>query len=231
MSAIKNILRRAIRFDLDAYFLFSDSLQPERFRQYGNAYPKNLTVDFYVVERPSEDALLINLCKEGGYFGATEQVIIKNLAATSEKADKCIVVKHENQYVAMSWVALGQAADWPSFAQVPLDRKSVGLLHLSYVKPKYRGHYLQRFLDFQRKNLMAKHGFKQSVSFVGVRNISSMRNSMACNESFKLTYHFSVEVPVFKKINFFPKWNKESWKSCRTHAEKWTPFPQKLNKL
>tara|TARA_R110000850_G_scaffold264954_2_gene394289 strand:- start:6710 stop:7381 length:672 start_codon:yes stop_codon:yes gene_type:complete len=223
MKAVRSILRRAFRFDVDAYFLFSDSLQSELIAHYSNAHPKSLTVDFYIVEKPSEDTLLINLCKEGGYFGTTDQLIRKNLAATSDRADKCIVAKHESQYVAMSWVALGRPSDWPSFAQAPLVQKSSGLLHLSYVKPEYRGHYLQRFLDLQRKKLLAEHRFEKAVSFVGVSNLSSMRNSMACNESFKLTYHFSVEIPVLKKLNFFPKWNQENWKSCRTHADRWTP--------
>ena len=223
MSAVKSILRRAFRFDFDAYFLFSDSLQPGLFAQYSNAYPKSLTVDFYIVEKPSEDTLLINLCKEGGYFGSTDQMVRRNLALTSDREDRCIVAKHENQYVAMSWVALGRNSEWPSFAQVSLAQKNSGLLHLSYVKPNYRGHCLQRFLDLQRKKLLAERGFEQSVSFVGVNNLSSVRNSMACNESFKLMYHLSVEIPVLKKMNFFPKWNQENWKSCRAHANRWMP--------
>lgn len=223
MSAVRSVFRRAFRFDVDAYFLFSDSLQLDLLTQYSNVYPNSLTIDFCIVEQPSEDELLIDLCKEGGYFGSTDQVIRKNLAATSDRADKCIAAKHENQYVAMSWVALGQTADWPPFAQAPLVQKRSGLLHLSYVRPIYRGHYLQRFLDLQRKKLLAEHGFEQSVSFVGVSNLSSMRNSMACNESFKLMYHLSVEIPVLKKFNFFPKWNQENWKSCRTHAIRWMP--------
>ena len=223
MRAVRRLLRRAFRFDLDAYFLFADSLKSELLEQYSNVYPKTLTVDFYIVEKPAEDLLLINLCKEGGYFGSTDRVVRKNLALTSGRADRCIVAKHENQYVAMSWVALGRPSDWPSFAQAPLVQKSSGLLHLSYVKPEYRGHYLQRFLDLQRKKLLAEQGFEQSVSFVGVNNLSSVRNSMACNESFKLMYHLSVEVPGLKKINFFPKWNQENWKSCRAHADRWTP--------
>lgn len=223
MRAVRSIFRRAFRFDVDAYFLFSDSLQSALFTQYLNAYPKSLTVNFHIVETPSEDELLIDLCREGGYFGSTDRIIRKNLAATSDRADRCIVAKHENQYVAMSWVALGRIAEWPSFAQAPLAQKKPGLLHLSYVKPEYRGHYLQRFLDVQRKKLLLEHGFEQSVSFVGVNNLSSIRNSMACNESFKLMYHVSVEVPVLKKLNFFPKWNQESWKSCRAHTNRWVP--------
>jgi hypothetical protein len=223
MSVVKRIFRRALRFDLDAYFLFSDSLESELLAQYGNVFPQNLTVDFHIVDKPSEDTLLINLCKEGGYFGLTDQGVGKNLALTSGRADRCIVATHENQYVAMSWVALGRNAEWPSFAQVPLTEKSSGLLHLSYVKPEYRGHCLQRFLDLQRKKLLAEEGFKQSVSFVGVNNLSSVRNSMACNESFKLMYHLCVEIPGLKKINFFPKWNQEHWKSCRAHASRWKP--------
>ncbi|SNC74365.1 hypothetical protein SAMN04487881_2262 [Marinobacter sp. es.048] len=223
MRAVRSFLRRAFRFDLDAYFLFSDSLESGLLAEYANVYPKNLTVEYYIVEKPSEDALLIKLCKEGGYLGSTDQLVRKNLALTSGRVDRCIVAKHENQYVAMSWVALGQRVEWPPFAQVPLTQKSAGLLHLSYVKPEYRGHCLQRFLDLQRKKLLAEHGFEQSVSFVGVNNLSSVRNSMACNESFKLIYHLSFEVPGLKKINFFPKWNQENWKSCRAHANRWIP--------
>ncbi|MCL7945681.1 hypothetical protein [Marinobacter sp. ATCH36] len=223
MSGISSVLRRAFRFDLDAYFLFSDSLQNGLLSQCSNVHPKTLTVDFYIVEEPSDDELLIDLCKEGGYFGSTDQVIRKNLALTFGQADRCIVAKCESRYVAMSWVALGRNAQWPPFAQVPLTQKSSGLLHLSYVKPEYRGHCLQRFLDLQRKKLLAEQGFEQSVSFVGVNNFSSVRNSMACNESFKLMYHLSVEIPGLKKINFFPKWNQESWKSCRAHASRWMP--------
>lgn len=223
MNAVGSILRRAFRFDFDAYFLFSDSLQRELLTQYASAYPKNLPVDFHIIENPSEDQLLINLCKEGDYFGSTDQVIKKNLTLASRREDRCIVAMHENQYVAMSWVSLGRSAEWPSFTQVPLTKKKSGLLHLSYVKPEYRGHCLQRFLDLQRKHLLAEHGFEQSVSFVGVNNLSSVRNSMACNESFKLIYHFSVDVPGREKINFFPKWNKENWKSCRAHANRWMP--------
>ncbi len=223
MSAVRRILRRVFRFDLDAYFLFSDSLESALLAQYANICPKNLTVDFYIVEKPAEDLLLINLCKEGGYFGSTDQEVRKNLALTSGRADRCIVAKRQNQYVAMSWVALGRNAEWPSFAQVPLVQKGSGLLHLSYVKTEYRGHCLQRFLDLQRKKLLVEHGFEQSVSFVGVNNLSSVRNSMACNESFKLMYHLCVEIPGLKKINFFPKWNQEHWKSCRAHANRWMP--------
>jgi hypothetical protein len=223
MSAVRSILRRAFRFDLDAYFLFSDSLESGLLAQSANLSPKNLTVDFYIVERPAEDLLLIDLCKEGAYFGSTDQGIKKNLALNSGRVDRCIVAKHQDKYVAMSWVALGRNAEWPSFAQVPLTKKSSGLLHLSYVKPEYRGHCLQRFLDLQRKKLLAEQGFEQSVSFVGVNNFSSVRNSMACNENFKLMYHLSVEIPGLKKINFFPKWNQEHWKSCRAHANRWMP--------
>ncbi|MBU2955616.1 hypothetical protein [Marinobacter sp. F3R08] len=223
MSAVGRIFRRAFQFDLDAYFLFSDSLKRELLAQYSGASPESLSAKFKIVEKPSEDESLIDLCKEGDYFGSTDQAIKRNLALTSDREDKCIVAEHENQYVAMSWVSLGRKSLWPSFAQLPLSQENSGLLHLSYVKPEYRGHCLQRFLDLHRKHFLAEHGFAQSVSFVGVNNLSSVRNSMACNESFKLIYHVSVDIPGREKLNFFPKWNQEQWKSCRAHAERWMP--------
>ena len=223
MSLIREAIRRAFYFDLDAYFMFSDRLNGKWLHEYAELRPEGLEVDFHFVQSPEDDTNLILLCQEGGYFGSSNEQIRNNLASSTARGDRCIVAKHRDQYVAMSWMATGSPLCWPSFARVPLKGHGTGLLHLSFVKSDYRGHYLQRFLDLQRKKYMFDQGLEQSFTFVGVKNLSSLKNCMACNEDFRLIFHLGLDIPIFGRRNFYPKWQREGWKSCRDHAPRWLP--------
>lgn len=223
MNIFSRSFKRLFYIDIDSYFLFSDSFTPEWISENSRHRPSGLDVVFEVVDRPCDDTGLISLCEEGGYFGRDAPSISKYLRQRDQLGDSCVVARHGTQCIGMAWVLLGKRSDWPSFAKVPYEESDTGLLHQIYVRPDYRGFHLQRFLDIHQKKHLFDNKINSSLTFVGVKNFSSIRNAMTCNERFRLIYHLSIDIPLIGRKNLFPKWSEEGWNNTHFHAARWSP--------
>jgi|AntDeeMetagen681_2_1112603.scaffolds.fasta_scaffold00273_7 hypothetical protein len=225
---LAKVANRVFQYDLDAYLVFRDVLAKHELRDVENL-PQSQKFQFRLLDGNSDLEGLKELCLAGGYFGESSHAVGTALVSRFSNDERCATAFDGDKCVAMSWIASGDAARWPAFARFPRLGEACGLLHMSYVRPEYRGNQLQRCLDLIRKQQLKTHGEKYSVCFVGVKNFASIRSLMATNEEYRLVYHLTLDAALLPRLNFFLKTDVEQWQSCRQQVERWVPQKRARN--
>jgi len=194
---IPNLIKRIIWFDLDAYFLFTE---PDR--------------QFISSISPPSNGELVELDE-------VEEGVTKLLAFRPDQikgllykryqsGDRCFAFNNESGVKGYFWVGFGCSPKLDEFASCLKKEANPILLYDAYVDSSMRGRKIHpNLMAFSVKQVdpeLRKNWF----SFVGVKNLSALKNSRKFFKRHKLVYHVTFDVIGFK-FNFYPKFQREDW--------------------
>lgn len=209
-------LRRLVQVDVDAYFIFRNRLDAD----VGPGSGENDSgIGYTVIEqdKPDREALdkLIHLMQSAGLLSLDENQARQAVEQRFRNGDACAVAWDASRLVGFAWIAGTRSDVYDRFARCASRIHGAVVLYQAFVETNYRGRGIHRRLDGARKAYLRSSGVEESITFVGVKNFASVRNSMRTNDQYKLIYHLAVKGPKGITGNFYPKWAGEPWTPCK----------------
>lgn len=220
MSLVRRI-RRLVQLDLDAYFLFRTQLTANATKANGVG-GTDADISFALLDKNSGDSEALEGLKDAmqsaSFLSADQEKAKAALTQRLRNGDACVVALADHQIIGFAWIA-GQRSDvYNRFAACAKKMCGAAVLYQAYVSPSFRGQGLHIQMDRTRKNYLRAADISQSLTFVGIRNFASIRNSMRENDQYKLIYNLVVKGPRGLTLNFYPKWAKEPWAPCKQES-------------
>lgn len=201
-----NIISR--RFDIDAYFLFECDVIESK-RRLEDLGSSGLKIAKLKIEDSQKFAKFIIDQDESTLPEMECKLRVeRNLASGCQ----CFIAYDQADIVGYAWLNINENfAGWPDFAKFPGLNRDTGLMLTGFVSPIYRGRGIH--LDLARVRLLEAEnsGRTRLVSFVGVKNFSSIRNYLKFCRRYRLVYNILMDVPFGKKLSFYLNLNKEKW--------------------
>ena len=210
-----NKLLHLVQFDLDAYFLFRTDLSSNAGPSLHNG-PGELVcevLDSHLVDQ-SKIAALARLMLTAGLAGKDEQGARAVVEDRLRTGDACATAWDNGRCIGLAWVAGAQSSVYKRFAECAARIPGAVVLYQAYVDVAYRGRRVHVELDRVRKSYLRSLDVRETLTFVGVKNLASVRNSIRTNDQYKLVYHLAVKGPRGIASNFYPKWSQEPWTVC-----------------
>lgn len=214
-------LSRLVQVDLDAYFVFRDTLcgasgigpRDKQYREKCSGLTFTI-IDQSHLNTAALDALIV-LMQSGGLLSPDSKKAQCVIEQRLKNGDACATAWDAYKVVGFFWMADKKSHVYKHFANCVANIRGSAVLYQTYVDSDYRGQRLQINLDRVSKEFFRSNGMAKTHTFVGVKNFASIRNSMRVNEEFKLIYHLSLKGPKGRSVNFYPKWSAEAWIPCR----------------
>lgn len=210
-------LSRIVQLDLEAYLLFQTHLTGVR-DDLETRGPVFEGATFSVLNRLSDEPrhleALTALMQDGGLLTADNVKAKSALEERLYRGDACAIAWDGNTAIGCAWIAGSNSHVRKQFAQCANRFPGAAVLYQAFVDRRYRGRQLHILLDRVRKDYVRSSGGAETLTFVGVTNFASVRNSMRVNHEFKLIYHLAVKGPKGIVGNFYLKWSHEPWNCC-----------------
>ncbi len=204
-----NLLNRILYYNLDAYFIFVLSLS----NFVDEPGSDEIVFDDVVVREYTDDDfdVLINFICANQNFGKTEREAKIELGWRFAHDYHCVIALVGGQVIGMGWFCISSQVNWPDFARFPDLPEKSGLLLTDFVQINYRGRGIHKAILTLRKKFIKDKGLLNAISFVGVKNFSSVRNYLYICDYYRLTYYLSINFPKGIKFSTFLNKKREKW--------------------
>ncbi|MCC5810380.1 MAG: GNAT family N-acetyltransferase [Ectothiorhodospiraceae bacterium] len=212
---ILNRLKRPMIWELDSYHNFKCKLQTSPFAE--APLESDLPAGITLREINNEDHKLLHSLSQLLSTPAARfphPVTVEWLHSLFQQGERCFCAIRDGSVIGLLMASPTNGRFSEKFAAIVKSEAGSWVTNTAFVDPIYRGMGLHRFVSRFTKSRLKEAGGIYAYSFVGVHNLASAINTHQTNDEYRVVYHLSVDIPLARKMNLYPKINKENWRPC-----------------
>lgn len=216
-NLVAGLSKRLFNYWVDSYFVFKKNLRITDLNE-AAAMPTGYSIRFIHAKSSDKDIEALGDFWQRTYIGEYQN---KPKGAAHQQVhlilglgDVCCGLYYHAKIVGMGWYGGKAAISRMDFAHLIRNEKNAVIGFHDFIDTQHRGHGLHRRMIAARMQHARQSGRQTYYSFVGVKNLAAVINSLKEYSDYKTICHLKIDIPFFT-LNIYPGADHELWTACQ----------------